>query len=158
MEKLQFETTIQASREEIWDAITNDAKYRVWCSEFYPGSFFKGGWNEGDKIQFLGPDEEGTFSGMASEIAKNIYPEYISIRHIGVVSNGKEDTTSDSAKKWAGYYENYTLQKVTEQTTKFIVDMETSEEWAPMFAEMWPKALQKLKALSEGTLETVSSN
>jgi len=158
MEKLQFETTIQASRETIWDAIVNDAKYRFWADEFHPGSFFEGGWNEGDTIHFLGPDEEGNVSGMASEIAKSIYPEHISIRPKGIVSNGQEDTTSDEAKKWSNFLENYTLQKVDAQATRFIVDIETSEEWAPMFAEMWPKALKKLKALSEGSLEAVSSN
>lgn len=156
MKKLQFEITIQASRETIWDAIVNDAKYRIWASEFHPGSFFEGGWNEGDTIHFLGPDEEGNVTGMASEIAKSYYPEHISIRHKGIVSNGQEDTTSDEAKNWSDFYENYTLQKVDEQATIFIVDIETSEEWAHMFEEMWPKALQKLKGLCEGSYETVS--
>lgn len=149
MKQLHFEITIQATQEGVWDAIVNDEKYRVWASEFYPGSYFEGGWNEGDSIRFLALDEQGEKGGMVSEIAKSSYPAYISIRHIGIISRGKEDTTSDEVKKWTPSYENYTLQQVDGQATNFLVDMDAVEEWAPMFEEMWPRALRKLKALCE---------
>lgn len=149
MKKLHFEIDIEASRETVWDAIVNDAKYREWCSEFHPGSYFEGGWNEGDSIHFLALDEQGEKGGMVSEIAKSRYPDHISIRHIGVISKGKVDTTSEEVKKWTPSYENYTLKKINEQTTKFQVDMEIVEEWVDMFEEMWPRALKKLKAVCE---------
>lgn len=49
---------------------------------------------------------------MTSEIAESRKPEFISIKHLGVVLAGKEDTTSEEAKKWAPAYENYTLTRL----------------------------------------------
>ena len=46
---------------------------------------------------------------MVSVIAENRPNEYLSIRHIGVVSQGIDDTASDEVKAWAPAYENYTL-------------------------------------------------
>lgn len=149
MKKLHFEIDIKASRETVWDAIVNEAKYREWCSEFNAGSYFEGGWNKGDSIRFLALDAQGEKEGMISEIAKSDYPEYISIKHIGYVSKGKEDTTSDEVKKWTPSYENYTLKEMNGQATRFMVDMDTVEEWSAMFEEMWPRALRKLKAVCE---------
>ena len=70
MRKLHFEVLIAAKPEAVWDAIVDDKKYREWTSVFQEGSHFEGGWNEGDKIQFLTLNEKGEKEGMFSEIAK----------------------------------------------------------------------------------------
>lgn len=57
---------------------------------------------------------------------------------------GVEDTESEEAKKWTPAFENYTLSE-TDGKTKIEVDLDTNEE----YAEMWPKALEKLKEISE---------
>lgn len=149
MKKLNFEIDIHASREIVWDAVVNDEKYRLWTSAFHEGSYFEGGWNTGNVIRFIALNEKGEKEGMLSEIAESRFPEYISIRHLGIIMNGIEDVTSDDAKKWTPAFENYTFEKVNENEMKFIVEMDASEEFADMFAEMWPKALVKLKDLCE---------
>lgn len=149
MKQLNLEILIHASPETVWDAITNDTKYRQWTSAFQEGSYFEGGWNKGDAIHFIAQNEEGQKEGMVSEIAESTYPEYISIRHLGFISKGIEDTTSDAVKKWAPSYENYTLEKAGDNTTLFKISMDTTEEYYTMFMEMWPKALIKLKEVSE---------
>ncbi len=78
-----------------------DATYREWTGAFHEGSYYEGSWDEGSRIRFLAEDE-GKLSGMSSRIAANQPYEYISIEHIGEVIDGQEDTTSDSAKQWAG--------------------------------------------------------
>ena len=86
---------------------------------------------------------------MISEIAESIYPEFISIRHLGYIIMGVEDTTSDAVKKWAPSYENYTLSKIGDDLTEFKLSMDVVDEWYDMFLEMWPKAMAKLKEVAE---------
>ena len=46
---------------------------------------------------------------MVSEIAENKPNEFISIRHLGYIANGIEDTQSEAIRAWAPAYENYTF-------------------------------------------------
>lgn len=149
MEKLHFSIIINAPKEKVWDTMLGDATYREWTAAFNPGSYYKGDWSQGSKILFLGPNPGGEGEGgMVSEIAENTPYEFISIKHLGIVSNGIEDTTSEEAKKWAPAYENYTF-KETEGGTEVIVDMDAEETMAEEFKKMWPSALEKLKILAE---------
>jgi len=149
MKKINLDITINAPREAVWDAIVNDAKYRLWTSAFQETSYFEGSWNKGDSIRFLGINEKGEKEGMVSEIAESIYPQYISIKHLGYIFNGIDDTTSEEIRKWAPAFENYTLEKSGEDKTLFKLDMDVTEEFHDMFLELWPKALAKLKEVSE---------
>lgn len=126
----------------------DEDSYRVCTEAFTPGSSYVGDWSKGSKILFLAPDESGNLSGMVSRIKENQQYRYISIEHIGIVQDGKEDTTSESVKTWAGALENYTF-KETDGATELVVDLDTDEEYKDMFQNIWPKALQKLKELSE---------
>lgn len=85
---------------------------------------------------------------MVSRIKENRLYEYISIEHLGVVNDGKEDTTSEAVKQWAGSLENYTL-KESKGKTELLVDMDINDDYKEMFEGMWPKALQKLKEVAE---------
>jgi len=151
MKKLQQTIEINATREQVWDAIINDTKYREWTAEFHEGSYFEGGWNTGDTIRFLALDEKGEKGGMLATIHTATFPEYISIQHIGLVANGVDDTTSEEVKKWAPAFENYTLESIGETTTKFVVDVDSNEEYYDYFQEVWPRALSKLKEICERT-------
>lgn len=148
MKKLNLDIHINASQEKVWDTITDDKKYREWTSVFQPTSYFEGGWNTGDKINFVGVDEKGQKGGMVSEIAESRKPEYISIRHLGYMQDGVEDTTSDAVKAWAPAYENYSIEKDGEGT-KFILMQDIEDQYEQMFGEMWPKALEKIKEIAE---------
>ena len=57
-------------------------------------------------------------------------------------------STVKRQKKWAGAHENYTLNKVGDKT-ELVVDMDVSDEFLSYFEETFPKALQKVKELSE---------
>ena len=128
----------------------NQDTYRKWTEVFSPGSYYEGTWEEGSKILFLGPNEDGKgTSGMVSRIKENRLHEYISIEHLGIVSDGLEDTTSEVAKKWAPAFENYTF-KEDDGVTTLSIDMDIEEEHKNSFEVIWPKALVILKALSEG--------
>lgn len=151
MKKIHLEETIHAPREKVWNTLTGDATYRIWTSAFQEGSFFEGSWEKGDRIRFLMINKEGQKEGMVSEIAESIYPEFISIRHLGCVVKGVDDTSSDEVKKWAPSYENYKLEEIAGDTTRFIVEMDISEEYYDMFLKLWTKAFSLLKPLCEST-------
>lgn len=151
MRKLHFELVINAPKEKVWESIITDASYREWTKPFSPNlneSYFEGGWEKGSKIRFLSKDENGEMMGMLAEIVENRKYEFISIKHIGMIMKGVEDTESEEAKKWTSLFENYTLSEQGGKT-KVEVDLDTNEEYAEMFEEMWPKALEKLKEIAE---------
>mgnify|MGYP003422850727 FL=1 len=148
MSKLNFSIVIDAPISKVWDTMLEDKTYRIWTEEFSPGSHYIGNWNQGSKILFLGPSNDGKIAGMVSRIKENKPHKYISIEHLGEVYDGVEDTTSDRVKVWAGALENYTFIN-KDGKTELVVDLDINEEFKEMFEGMWPKALQTLKSLCE---------
>ncbi len=148
MKKLHFSIDIDAPKEKVWNTMLGEDTYRKWTEVFAFGSHYKGNWEQGSKILFLAPDESGEMGGMVSRIKDNRKYEFISIEHLGIIENGKEDTSSEAVEEWAGALENYTFKEQNGKT-EVMVEMDTDEEYGEMFQDMWPKALQKLKELSE---------
>ncbi|MDP3964300.1 MAG: SRPBCC domain-containing protein [bacterium] len=149
MQKLHYSITINAPKEKVWHTMLDDATYRQWTAAFNPGSYYKGSWEEGSKIVFLGPDPRtGKEGGMVSRIAENRPYDFISIQHVGIIQDGVEDTSSDEAKKWTPAFENYTFNEKNGMT-EVAVDMDSAESMADEFSRMWPEALKRLKELAE---------
>lgn len=149
MQKLHFSILINAPKDKVWHAMLDNQPYREWTKAFNEGSYYKGSLEKGSKILFLGPDPNtGEEGGMVSRIAENKLYEFISIEHLGIVQNGVEDTTSEAARKWSPAFENYTFND-KDEATEVLVDMDAEDEYVPMFNEMWPKGLRKLKELTE---------
>lgn len=144
MKKLRFSTIIHAGRETVWEVMLTPATYEMWTAEFAEGSRFEGSWAEGERIRFLGPDG----SGMSAVIAENRPHEYLSIKHVGVIKHGVEDTTSDEVRAWAPAFENYTLANAG-GATELTVDMDVTPDFEEYMQKTWPRALSRLKALCE---------
>ncbi|MBC6491491.1 SRPBCC domain-containing protein [Flavihumibacter stibioxidans] len=144
MEKQSFRVLINASREKVWNILWDDSNYRKWTTAFCEGSYAETDWQEGSSVLFLSPGG----NGMVSRIVAKRPPEYMSFRHLGEVKNGVEDTTSDKVKAWAGAEENYTLIE-KDGDTELVVEMDMNDEMRNYFMDTWPKALEKLKELSE---------
>lgn len=149
MKDLHFSTLIAAPKQKVWHTMLDDETYRDWTSAFSPGSYYRGNWSEGSKILFLGPDPEtGSEGGMVRRIAQNRPYEFVSVEHLGVVQDGVEDTTSEIARQWSPSFENYTFRE-QDGATEVQVDVSVGDEHAPMFEELWPRALSRLKELAE---------
>lgn len=144
MERHTFKIEIDAPREKVWGILWGTETYPQWTAAFNENSQVETDWKEGSKVLFL--DGEG--NGMVSTIVKNNPPEYMSIKHIGIVKDGTEITEGEEVKKWAPAYENYILKNVSDKT-KLVVEMDMENEYKEYFVETWPKALNKLKKLSE---------
>jgi hypothetical protein len=103
----------------------------------------------GENVDFLGPDQNGQLGGMISRVADVRKYEFISFEHLGYNMNGMRDTESESMKALFPSYENYTFEKVAEDTTRVKVYMESDPSYSDMMAGLWPKALNKLKEICE---------
>lgn len=139
-----FDILIHAPRERVWNTMLHPDTYREWTAAFCEGSYFEGSWDAGATIRFLSP--EG--GGMVSEIAEHRPAEFVSIRHLGVIQDGVEDTSSDAIKAWAPCYENY---RFTDEAggTRLQVDSDVFGGYEAFMAETWPRALKRLKDLCE---------
>lgn len=146
VKRIQFTAAINAPVAAVWRHVTSLESYKCWASAFAEGSHFEGSWEQGSKIRFLSPSGDG----MVAEIAENRENEFISIRHLGFIANGVEDTTSEAIQAWAPAYENYRFLALPEGT-KMVVDQDVAIEWEEYMNEAWPKALVLLKELSESS-------
>lgn len=142
--KQHFDILIQAPRRHVWTTMLEAPTYEQWTSAFCEGSRFEGSWDQGARIRFLDP----AGNGMVSEIAEHRPAEYVSIRHLGFIENGKEDTTSEAVRAWTPCYENYTFTDEAGGTRVNVV-LDTFTGYEEMMANTWPRALQALKALCE---------
>lgn len=149
MQKLHLSCFINAPREKVWDTMLNDATYRQWTSAFTEGSYYKGDWNEGSKIVFLGPGKDGEGEGgMVSRIKESRLHEFVSVEHLGEVHNGVEIMDGERVQSWKGALENYTFVE-KDGGTDLIIEMDINESEEEFMEEAWEKGLEKLKALAE---------
>lgn len=141
---LQFPIWIDAPRDKVWAAMLERPTYEQWTAPFCEGSTYEGGWNRGDRIRFLAPGGEG----MVSEIAESRRPEFVSIRHLGMIAGGVEDTTSEKVRAWAPALENYTFAEEN-GGTRLRVDVDVLPEYEQFMQDTFPKALARLKEICE---------
>jgi uncharacterized protein YndB with AHSA1/START domain len=146
---MDFRIEIDATREKVWDVLFGEETYPQWTTAFSEGSKVETDWKKGSKALFL----DASNRGMVSRIAENVPNEFMSIEHLGMYDKGVEDYDSEHVKSWAGAKENYTLTEADGKTTLDIfMEMDESEknkQMIDMFADMWPKALAKVKELAE---------
>ena len=147
MQKMNFDVSINAPKEKVWDTLWEDASYRKWTSAFSESSYaVTDDWKEGTKVLFM----DGQGCGMVSMVEVNRPYEYMSINHLGEIKNGVEDTTSEKVQVWNGAMENYTLT-ATADGTHLAIELKGNipAEFTDYFVKAWPVALDKLKALAE---------
>lgn len=153
MEHIHYTTQINAPQRKVWDIMLGEETYKEWASVFNPDasaeSYVEGDWNEGSDIRFLGKDKDGTISGMIGKIQESRPGEFLSIKYSGEIMQGKETIYGPDEL----YFENYTF-KEKDGGTELIVDIDVKDEYKDMFNGMWPKALEKLKAITENNSDT----
>lgn len=148
MKKLHYEIQIDAPAAEVYKTMLDLETYKIWTAEFGPTSRYEGSWDEGSKILFLADDEHGKVQGMVSRIRVNKPNEFLSIEHLGVVEDGVEKDVDEKSNSFSGALEEYTFIQ-NESGTLLKVYIDTLTEWEKFFDDAWPRALNKLKTLSE---------
>ncbi|PWS31545.1 SRPBCC family protein [Pedobacter paludis] len=140
MDKIKISIEINAPAEKVWAVLLGKDSYPEWAAVFAEGSKAETDWQKGSKALFLDSNNEG----MVSRIADNIPNEFMSIEHLGMIKDGKEDLNHE----WSGAKENYNLSE-KDGKTELLITMDSNAEMQAYFEETWPKALDKIKLLSE---------
>ena len=144
MADLHYSIHIDAPRAKVWEVMLSDATYREWTKVFMPGSYFVGDWSEGSAMSFLGPSEgDGKEGGMIATVKENRSQEFLSLEYRAEIRDGVEVPMEGKG------FENYSLED-SEGDTKVSIDLlGLPDEYAGMFDDSWPKALEKLKEIAE---------
>ena len=148
LENLHFEIIINAPAETVFTKMLEPESYNAWTVEFNPTSHYRGSWEKGSKMYFIGSDNDGNEGGMVSVIAENIPNKFLSIKHIGLLQGDKEITSGPEVIGWAGALENYTITD-NGKSTLLAVDLQANAEYKSYFDTTWPKALEVLKSICE---------
>lgn len=152
MKKLQYKISIHAPVTKVYDhmlGISKKTTHEQWTALFNPTSSYEGTWDKGNKMLFVGVDENGEKGGMVSRILENMPNKFVSVQHYGMVKAGKEITEGPEVEQWANGLENYTFTE-NNNTTSLTVDLDTAEDFVGYMNETYPKALDKLKEICEG--------
>lgn len=151
MKKLQFKVMVEASREKLWHSLWNIHCYETWTTAFAEGSTVRtDNWKEGSKVCF----HDGSGNGMLSQVSVHRENECMSFTHLGMVTDGVEDTSSEKVAEWAGAVESYRL---TEQGSGTLLEVETHvpEAYEEYFTNACEAANKIIKALAEGKARPV---
>lgn len=148
MNKLNFEITINAPVDKVYKTMIENQSYREWTKIFNSTSHYVGSWKKGEKIVFVGVDENGNKGGMVSRIKENIPNRVISIEHLGLLEGDVEITKGEKVESWAGALETYYFDGEN-GSTKLSIEMDSNEDFENYFKDTWPKALDTLKTLCE---------
>ncbi|TCC93141.1 SRPBCC family protein [Pedobacter hiemivivus] len=146
MKTLQFTKEIKAPAQTVWDTLWNETTYPQWTDAFNPGggSAVQSDWKVGGRTLFV----DGKGNGMISTIKTKNEPYDIVFEHQGQVIDGKEDTTSEKVKNWAGSLEEYHLSE-EDGITKLKTSVQIEEEWEETMNKGFTKGLEEVKRLSE---------
>jgi len=147
MKRIELRHCFNTTPQWLWEMIVDVDHYRYWTTAFSQGSTFIGDWSQGSRIRFVMDDETGNFSGMISEVVVNDWPTIISVKHIGLVMNGIEDTESEQAKFWTPAYENFTLRPEGLDQCWFIMTQDIPESVEAEFIENWKLIEERLKSI-----------
>ena len=151
MIKMNYTTTVGKDAQSVYRKMLGldyVADYKGWTSIFNPTSTYRGSLEKGAAIQFIGVDGEGKEGGMVSEIAANEPAKFVSIRHLGILKDGKEILDGPEVEGWAGCMENYSFEE-SEGKTTVTVEVDVNEQYIDSFNDNYPKALERLKEIAE---------
>ena len=143
--ELEFKAEISAPKKKVWDTMLSLDTYKEWTNVAWPGSTFDGQWKKGSDIRFVGPDSSGTLANITDfEPYERVMAKHVAI----LLKGGAEDRSSADAQRWVGTTESYFFEERNGKTD-LTIKMKITPEWENEFKEGWPKALKKLKEISE---------
>lgn len=129
MIRIHIERNFHVGPEVLWELEVDPDHYRFWTEAFSEGAGFDGDWTKGSSIRFVSEDENGTESGMLSEIVESQWPDFISIEHPGMIMNGVNDYDS-MAREWSPAIENYRFILKEEGRCTIVVEQDLPEVYA----------------------------
>lgn len=148
MERLQFNTQIQAPVEQVFDTMIGKEGYKQWTSVFCSTSDFEGSWKEGEKIMFVAVNKEGKREGMLGRVKAHVPNRFVSVEYYGVLDGQEEVTEGEVAQGFKDMYENFSFEP-NGKGTNVTVDVDVEDAFKTYLSETYPKALDRLKEICE---------
>ncbi|HTE21751.1 MAG TPA: SRPBCC domain-containing protein [Candidatus Limnocylindria bacterium] len=143
MKEIQFRVEIHATKEKVWDTLWQDKTLREWAGIIDPGTYMVGDLKEGNEVQFISANGYGVTS-LVEKLTAN---EFLLFRHqADTQGSGKQER----AQEWTGGKESYTLAE-KDGTTTLTAAFDVPPEMEEYFKDNYPKALELVKVLAEGT-------
>jgi hypothetical protein len=142
MKQMKFTTTIKANREQVWQTLWQDNTFRQWAGLIDPGTYMKGQLVEGNQVEFISA-ENGY--GVTSIVDTLIPNQELLLKH---KADTQQAGAEQRANEWTGGSERYTLSEDNGVTT-LSAEFDVPEEMEDYFSINYPKALDKVKTLSE---------
>lgn len=141
MKEMRFKIKINATPVKVWETLWQDKTFQEWADLVDPGMYKVGDLIEGATVQFI--SAEGY--GVTSLVSKLIPNEYVLFKH-QTDTQDKGLNVRDS--QWTGGTESYTLT-YQDRVTTLIMSFNVPAELEKIMSESYPKALRRVKELSE---------
>lgn len=145
MKEMQFTIDIKAPRVKVWKTLWTDETFRQWAGIIDTGTYMTGELGEGNEVQFISAENGYGVTSLVEEVKEG---EYLRLLH---QADTKETGTEQREKEWTGGAESYALAE-KDGTTTLKVTFDVPEEMEEYFQANYPKALDKIKELSEGNI------
>lgn len=144
MKTIRKSIALNASKEKVWDVLTQDKYTRDWLSAFSPGSHAISDWQQGSKIVFA--DDSGY--GVIGRIVTHDPYELLSMEYYGVIKDNIEDFESKEAQVYNGTHETYRL---TSKDDKTVLDIESdiADDSFDSMSVLWDKAVLRIEKLAQ---------
>lgn len=144
MQRQEYSVSVAASKERVWSVLWGDETFKDWAGIIDEGQYMLGELAEGKKVHFL----SASGYGVVSLIERLIPNEYVSIRQLADLKDGKEQPFANKEQDWAGGQESYSLHEADGLTT-LTVALDVPGEHAAEFESTMPRALRRIKELAE---------
>lgn len=146
MTDLHFGIDIAAPVPRVWDCMFDPTAYRDWTRAFCEGSYFEGVWETGRRLRFLDPRG----FGMEAVVDESRLHERVVLRLVGEIKDGRP--VADSPLHRQPATEQYVFSPAPGGGTRLAVQLQSWDTgFTDFLNDAWPRALQRLKALSEST-------
>lgn len=143
MKEMQFTVEINATKEVVWDTLWQDETLRKWAGMIDAGTYMVGTLTEGATVQF----NSASGFGVTSLVEKLIPDEYVLFKHR---TDTRDQGRSERKDQWSGGKESYMLIENNKVTT-LEMRLDVPSELEQVMSVSYPKALEKVKELAEGS-------
>lgn len=143
MQKMHFSIDIYAPKERVWSTLWEDKTFREWASIIDPETYMVGEMKEGNEVQFI---SSASGYGVTSFVDKLVPNEFVLLKHS---TDTQEDGKREREKEWTGGEESYSLTEKNGTTTLTVI-FDVPPELEETFKVSFPKALKRIKMLTEG--------
>lgn len=142
MNQLTFSIEIQASKQDVWHVLWDDATFRQWAGLIDPGAYMKGELIQGKTVEFISSENGYGVTSFVEEVEPT---KYLLLKHHADTQNVGAELRSD---EWTGGSEEYRLQEQGDAVVLTAV-FDVPPEMKKYFEENYPIALEKVKELAE---------